>query len=70
MMDSPHTDPEMHNWFHWASEQGHTPTFVRTVAEAARIGCTPDYELLRPVLVDLKRRYPEELSARLRQQRD
>jgi hypothetical protein len=33
--------------------------FVRTVAEAARMSCIPDYVLLRPVLVELKRQYPE-----------
>jgi len=34
--------------------------FVRTVAEAAFMACAPDYILLRPVLVELKRRYPVE----------
>jgi hypothetical protein len=58
MMDSPHTDPELRDWLRWASESGNTPTFVRTVAEAALIACIPDY-LLRPVLLELKRRYPE-----------
>jgi hypothetical protein len=33
--------------------------FVRTVAEAARMACSPDYVLLRPVLLELKRRHPE-----------
>jgi hypothetical protein len=33
--------------------------FVRTIAEAALIACLPDYELVRPVVVELKRRYPE-----------
>jgi len=33
--------------------------FVRTVAEAALMACSPDYVLLRPVLVELKRPYPE-----------
>jgi hypothetical protein len=32
---------------------------VRTVAEAALIACSPDYILMRSVLVGLKRRYPE-----------
>ena len=58
-MDSAHTDPELSQWLRWASEQGHTPVFVRTVAEAARMACTPDYVLLRPVPLELKRRYPE-----------
>jgi len=30
---------------------------VRRVADAACLACTPDYELLRPVLLELKRRY-------------
>jgi len=51
-------DPELSQWLRWASERGNTPTFVRTVAEAALMACSPDYVLLRPVLVELKRRYP------------
>ena len=58
-MDSAHTDPELSQWLRWASELDHTPAFVRTVAEAARMSCMPDYVLLRPVLLELKRRYPE-----------
>jgi hypothetical protein len=33
--------------------------FVLTVAEAARMACSPDYVLLRPVLVELNRQCPE-----------
>ena len=58
-MHSPHTGPELSQWLRWASEQGNTPVFVRTVAEAALMACMPDYVLLRPVLLELKRRYPE-----------
>ena len=58
-MDSARTDPELSKWLRLASEQGHTPAFDRTVAEAARMACMPDYVLLRPVLLELKRRYPE-----------
>ena len=54
-----HTDPELSQWLRWASEPGNTPMFVRTVAEAALMACMPDYVLLRPELVELKRRYPE-----------
>ena len=54
-----HTDPELSQWLRWASERGNTPAFLRTVAKAALIACLPDYALLRPVLVELKRRYPE-----------
>jgi hypothetical protein len=59
VMDSAHNDPELSQRLRWASESGSTPTFVRTVAEAALMACSPDYALLRPVLVELKRRYPE-----------
>jgi hypothetical protein len=59
-MDSPHTDPELRDWLRWASESANTPMFVRTVAEAALIACIPDYVLLRPVLVELKRRHPQQ----------
>jgi len=41
-------------WLRWASEGGSTSMFVRTVAEAALIACSPDYLLLRPVVVELK----------------
>lgn len=58
-MDSPHTDLELSRWLRWASERGNTPTFVRTVAEAPRVACLPDYALLRPVLLELTRRYRE-----------
>jgi hypothetical protein len=37
-MASPHTDPELQHWLHWAVERGNTPTFVRTVAKAAVLG--------------------------------
>ena len=58
-MDSTRTDPELSKWLRLASEQGHTPMFVRTVAEAALMACSLDYALLRSVLVELKRRHPE-----------
>jgi hypothetical protein len=59
MMASAITEPELRDWPHWASEEGNAPSFVRTAAEAAPIACSPESELLRPVLVELKRRYPE-----------
>jgi hypothetical protein len=59
MMCSANTDPELRQWLRWASESSKVPMFVRKVAEAALIACTPDYELLRPVLLVLKRRHPE-----------
>jgi hypothetical protein len=59
-MYSAATDPELRQWLRWASERGNTPAFVRTVAEAPLIACSPDYILMRPVLVELKRGYPED----------
>jgi hypothetical protein len=58
-MDPAHTDPELRDWLRWAEEEGKVPAFVRTVAEAARMACIPDYLLLRPVLIELKRQHPE-----------
>ena len=57
---SVHTDPEPSQRLPWASKRGDTPVFVRTVADAALMACSPDYVLLRPVLLELKRRYPED----------
>jgi hypothetical protein len=51
-------DPELFGWLCWASGAGHVPSFVRVLAEAAACACTSDYALLRPVLLELKRRYP------------
>jgi len=45
----PHTDPELRQSLRSALESGSMPMFVRKVAEAALIACSPDYELLRPV---------------------
>jgi hypothetical protein len=59
MMDSANTDAELRGWLRWAAEGGNTPAFVRRVAEAALMACTPDYELLRPILVELKHQHPE-----------
>jgi hypothetical protein len=58
-MISANTDPELRQWLRWAFECGKVPMFVRTVAEAALLACSPDYALLRPVLLELKRRHPE-----------
>jgi hypothetical protein len=59
MNDSPYIAPELSQRLRWASEGGNTPMFVRTVAEAALMAWSPDYELLGPVLIALKGRYPE-----------
>jgi hypothetical protein len=59
MMDSASTDHELRQWLRWASEWGTTPMFVSKVADAASAACIPDYELLRPVLLELLRQHPE-----------
>jgi len=59
MMESANTDPELRDWLRWASELGNTPAFVRLVADAACLACSPDFEMLRPVLVELKRLQPQ-----------
>jgi len=64
MMDSASADPELRQWLRWASESGKVPSYVRTVAEAALLACVPDYGLLRPVLLKLKRRHPEPCGER------
>lgn len=58
VMISANTDPELRHWLRWIFESGNIPVFVRTVAAAALMACTPDYALLRPMLLHLKRRYP------------
>jgi hypothetical protein len=52
-------DPELFGWLSWASGSGHVPSFVRALAEAASCACEGDYDLLRPVLLEMRRRYPE-----------
>jgi hypothetical protein len=59
MICSANTDPELRQRLRWAFEGGKLPVFVGTVAEVAFLACVSDYELLRPVLLELKRRYPE-----------
>ncbi len=58
-MDPACIDPELRDWLRWASEWGTTPMFVSKVADAASAACIPDYELLRPVLLELKRQRPQ-----------
>jgi hypothetical protein len=59
MMLSANAYLELRGWLRWASEGGNTPMFMRKVSEAALIACSPDYELLRPVLLELKRHHPQ-----------
>ena len=50
------TDPELRDWIRWASDSGEVPIFVRTIADAASIADLRNYALLRPVLLELKRK--------------
>lgn len=48
------------DWLRWAAaEVGEVPMFVKRIAEAATIADLPNYALLRPVLLILKRQYPQ-----------
>jgi len=51
-------DPELRDWLRWASDRGEVPRFIRAIAEAAFLADLPNYALLRPVLLRLKRQRP------------
>ena len=53
----PATDEELHDWLRWAVESG--SSFLRTTAEAALIADLQHYNLLRPVLLELKKEWPK-----------
>jgi hypothetical protein len=55
---SANTDSELAHWLHWASEAREAPSFVRSIAESAFLADSPNYALLRPVLLELKRQRP------------
>ena len=58
-MDAAFIDPELSQWLRRAAEEGNAPAFVRKVADADCLACMPDREMLRPVLIELERRYPK-----------
>ena len=58
MTYSANTDTELADWLRWAFESGKAPSFVRALAEAAFLADLPNYALLRPVLLELKRQMP------------
>jgi hypothetical protein len=55
---SANTDNELADWLCWASESVEVPMFVKTIADAALLADLPSYDLLRPVLLELKRKMP------------
>jgi hypothetical protein len=50
-------DNELHDWLIWADE--HSTSFLHAIAEAAFLSDLKHYRLLRPVLLNLKKMYPE-----------
>ena len=56
-MESAYTDIERHDWLRWAEENG--SSFLKTTAEAALIADLQHYNLLRPVLLELKKEWPK-----------
>jgi hypothetical protein len=57
LMIFPATDVELHDWLRWAEEKG--SSFLKATAEAALIADLKHYNLLRPVLLELKREWPK-----------
>jgi hypothetical protein len=53
----PATDVELHGWLRWAEENG--STFLKATAEAGLLADLPHYNLLRPLLLELKKEWPK-----------
>jgi hypothetical protein len=56
-MICPAADEELHDWLRWAEENG--SSFLKATAEAALTADLAHYNLLRPVLLELKRDWPQ-----------
>lgn len=57
MMILPSEDVELLDWLRWAEESG--SSFLKVTAEAALIADLKHYNLLRPVLLELKKEWPK-----------
>jgi len=57
MMILPSEDVELHDWLRWA--EGNGSGFLKTMAEAALIADLKHYNLLRVVLLELKKEWPK-----------
>ena len=57
MTRSPRTDDELRDWMEWGAANG--PCFARALAEAVSLADLQAYALLRPVLLELKVKYPQ-----------
>jgi hypothetical protein len=58
MVFTANDDVELTDWLNWAFESGEVPSFYRTIAEAAFCADAPNYNLLRPLLLELQRQRP------------
>jgi len=56
-MISPAPDEELYDWLRWAEENG--SSFLKTTAETALLADLKHYNLLRPVLLELKSEWPK-----------
>jgi hypothetical protein len=57
MVISPTADEELREWLRWA--EGNGSNFLRAMAESALTADQLHYDLLRPVLLELKKEYPK-----------
>ena len=53
----PAADVELHDWIRWAEENG--SSFLKATAGAALIADLRHYNLLRPLLLELKKEWPK-----------
>lgn len=53
---SPAADEELHDWLRWANETG--SAFLRSITDAALAADLKHYNLLRPILLELKKEWP------------
>jgi hypothetical protein len=51
----PAADVELHEWLHWAEENG--SSFLQRIEEAASIADAKHYNLIRPVLLELMKEW-------------
>ena len=55
-MLSANTDPALRGWLRWADEHG--TSFLQRIAEAALVADLKSYNLLRPILLELMKQWP------------
>lgn len=55
-MLSVYEDAELYDWLRWADQHG--GSFLRAIAEAAFLADLKHYNMLRPVLLELRMQWP------------